>query len=817
MTFERRKVPLFAAIAVIVSAAALAWMLVGDDFGSASDEIHRDDAIARENETVPRRNGPSDASSKDGDRSIRTIVGRVVDSAANPIERAVVRSGDGNWTTRADGRFEIALADATIVIEKSGYVTRTLRSFGESADVGDIVLERALLEIFGVVFSESRVPVPRATVRLMKPQSLGPTATSDVVAKLFEDSEDRMIEVLQTTTSDASGRFSFGVAVRPDAVLIDAEAAGAFGSVWKKVASQGEIAVNVIVAACATVKGRVTSTEGQPIAECLVTALENPMEPVADLSALFAGRRKARTDKDGYFTIDRMSSRPILVAAEPTSGKRGVRAAMPPFDELLTIVVADDARIEGIVVEKDTGIAVRDARVSCLANGTGDDTALTVESRTDADGRFVLRGLGSTPIAQFSVRHPDFAPVSTTIPGSIGRPPVAVPWGRAAEPLRIALDRGAMLEIKVVDGRDAPLENIQMIIRDFGAQTTRHGVSDAEGRIRFDRMTRGKYLVEAASQDSVVAAEDALIEVESASCRAKVRLQKSVTIRGRIVDAEARPIASSSAILTETIAYGSLPRYHTCDVGDDGRFAFERVTPGTSVVMTVDESRFVQKRIEREIELAAEEIDLGDIVLESGVAIEGIVRDANGSAIPRAEVYLMTAADRPDDGPLRAMSDKYGAFEFRRVRCVDHRVVAFSGSHFAAWATVVAGRPGEKTPHLTMTLQRAPTLSGIVKDAEGRPIAGAVVTARWAADPTIAGPDGFTAVIPVWIQRSATCHANSNDDGGFTLPKVPIGMPIQLTAWAEGFDAVRTDLFVENEKDIPVKTIVLKEAAEKSR
>lgn len=817
MKLERRKGRLLAAIAVLGSAAALAWVLVGDDFGPSSDDIRRDDAIVRGNETAPRRIGPSAESSNDGVHAIRTIVGRVVDSAAVPIDRALVRSGDDVQTTGSDGCFEIEVADASVVIEKSGYVTRNLSLVGESANLGDIVLERALLEIVGMVYSASRVPVAGATVRLMKPQPLGPTATSDVVAKLFEDSDDGMLSVLQTTKSDASGRFSFGVASRPESVLIDAEAAGSFGSIWKKVASKGDIVVNIIVEACATVKGRVTSTEGQPIADCLVTALENPMEPVADLSALFAGRRKSRTDKEGYFTIDRMPSRQILVAAEPTTGKRGVRAAMPPFDELLTIVVADDARIEGIVVEKDTGIAVRDARVSCLANGTGDDTALTVECRTDADGRFVLRGLGSAPIAQFSVRHPDFAPVSTTIPGSIGRPPVAVPWGRAAEPLRISLDRGALLEIKVVDGRDAPIENIRLIIGDFGAQSTRHGVSDAEGRIRFDRLTRGKYLVESASQDSVVAAEDALIEIESASCRAKVRLQKSVTMRGRIVDAEARPIAAASAILTETIAYGSLPRYHTCDVGDDGRFAFERVTPGTSVVVTIDESRFVQKRIERDIELAADEIDLGDIVMESGAVIEGIVRDANGSAIPRAEIYLMSAADRPNDGPARTMSDKHGAFEFRRVRCVEHRVVAFSGSHFAAWTSIVATKPDEKTATLTMTLNKAPTLSGIVKDSEGRPIAGAVVTARWAADPTIAGPDGFTAVIPVWIQRSATSHATSTDDGGFTLPKVPIGMPIQLTAWAEGFDAVRTDLFVESEKDIPVKTIVLKETAEKNR
>ena len=81
----------------------------------------------------------------------------------------------------------------------------------------------------------------------------------------------------------------------------------------------------------------------------------------------------------------------------------------------------------------------------------------------------------------------------------------------------------------------------------------------------------------------------------------------------------------------------SLMELLRADAGADGRFRIERLAPGSYALGAVA-PRFSGRRVEADVSGREPVVDVGDIVLEQGIAIRGRVRTSAGLPIADAEI-----------------------------------------------------------------------------------------------------------------------------------------------------------------------------------
>jgi len=207
-------------------------------------------------------------------------------------------------------------------------------------------------------------------------------------------------------------------------------------------------------------------------------------------------------------------------------------------------------------------------------------------------------------------------------------------------------------------------------------------------------------------------------------------------VRGRVVDDDGEPVADA---LVGDVA-GTAP----VAVGADGRFELRTVDAADAA----DELCLLvlapahAARVATFARGGARELDVGDVELLAGAALQGTVVDAAGSAVANALIELRPLArgDWPDAVDLAALfppvcSDARGAFAFAHVPAGSWELVASaegchtarSGPHRLA-AGVLQAPP--------IVLGRGFALAGRVTGPDDAPVAGASVRIRGA------GPTG---------------------------------------------------------------------------
>lgn len=173
--------------------------------------------------------------------------------------------------------------------------------------------------------------------------------------------------------------------------------------------------------------------------------------------------------------------------------------------------------------------------------------------------------------------------------------------------------------------------------------------------------------------------------------------------------------------------------------GTDGRYRLSALPQGAYRV-TFDEPRFVLVN-RRGVELGAGEVKPMDVALTPSVTLTGRVSDekgqpvkgAHGSLSPGNEsrVGFMMRGVRPDGAPAPAFtSGADGTFKASRLAPGTNQKLTVTHPDFETrvipGVDLVAGAP--QPPSLEIVLSPGLSLSGIVKDKEGQPIADAEVT-----------------------------------------------------------------------------------------
>ncbi len=194
-----------------------------------------------------------------------------------------------------------------------------------------------------------------------------------------------------------------------------------------------------------------------------------------------------------------------------------------------------------------------------------------------------------------------------------------------------------------------------------------------------------------------------------------------------------------------------------------------------------------------EVDLAADAGTTAELVLEAGLAVEGVVVEAgSGAAVPGVLVQSAgggSTASRSDSGGREsygsAPADAEGRFRFPALP-VDWIVTLYvEAEGYARGHVCVLLRPGEPPRPLRLSLEPGGSLAVLVRDAAGRPVPGARVEVGSVEESEERTP--MDARAEAFPDARFAGAGTSDAEGRFLLRGVPFGLALRATARAPGW------------------------------
>jgi hypothetical protein len=339
-----------------------------------------------------------------------------------------------------------------------------------------------------------------------------------------------------------------------------------------------------------------------------------------------------------------------------------------------------------------------------------------------------------------TARHPDFAAASSV--------PVALIAG-AARSVELVLKKGTLLRGRVLDERDNPIADAEIISSDGRA-----AIADSSGRFTLPHLVTTTKLV-ARHRGFVKGEATATIEGEPAEVSVDLKLTHALgRLGGQVVDARGNPVQGARVLIAPR---GGEAVNGITDAG--GRFLVEGLPDGPYRV-EVEHAGSPTLRLG-----AIEATTEARLVLETGGGIEGELFDGRTGTAP-ADAHLEIVLD----GERRNLPLEGRRFRATGLPTGPARLVARAHGYPRVERSIeiLAGdRPGEITVRdVRIELELGGQIRGRVRDDRGDPAGGAELE-------IVAGTDAL--VEPT--------HAAS--DGSFTLTGVPAGR-VTLRARAGG-------------------------------
>lgn len=162
--------------------------------------------------------------------------------------------------------------------------------------------------------------------------------------------------------------------------------------------------------------------------------------------------------------------------------------------------------------------------------------------------------------------------------------------------------------------------------------------------------------------------------------------------------------------------------------------------------------------------------------------IEGRVVDMRGEGVPAAKVWVTTSGD-PETALARGVADGDGFFRIAKVVKLDHgKVWAASGGYCTAFQWLRIGSA------VTVKIQSAKTVRGVLKDRAGKPVANTAVFASVASR----------------VLLDVKAVTNTDREGRFDLAGVPLG-PIHVCAWIGGGDLALATVQVGKDLEVALQ------------
>lgn len=603
------------------------------------------------------------------------------------------------------------------------------------------------------------------------------------------------------------------------------------------------------------VRGRVLGAHGRPAADARVRLhLSGPMRKRLDLADNYFmddvpwdAFATTTTDADGRFALradelagrdgqrtrsTRLPEQTCVVVTHVGHQPRAVAVDRRLWDvDLGDIALEAGGVITGQVVD-ELGLPVSDALVlepRMTRNGQGDASWGLVRdlsrTTTDAGGHFRLAthrpgslGLG--------IRKPGFEPHVEH---------VTLHDHEDLDLGRIALSRGRVIHGHVVDEHGEPLAGVQLKLRpanvgfDFGGEDRAlrdsvirtissrgpqevTAVSDATGAFHCGELADAAYDVIAAH-----AGREPVIEREVTPDGPALRLllaSEALLVLTVLDDATGEPVADADPRMVRRSHAGE----HThadLDPGleiDTGAAAAARlgrddVGPGVYVGGPAGFLRHtvtVRAPQHAPVQVELPGVPVGEVLehelrLGPGASVSGQVFDATGAPLADAAVEF-TPDNADDDVPRKqreARADETGGFAWQGLAAGSWTLTVTAPGHVAPEPLAVTLAAGEQRDELSLHMQAAARIEGLLLDADGEPVGGWRVSARLGDGPTeqTTATRSGRALRVETRDAPASSSVNTNPDGTFVIDDLPPGdvtvssqraEPVSVTTSPEG-------------------------------
>jgi RNA polymerase sigma-70 factor (ECF subfamily) len=435
---------------------------------------------------------------------------------------------------------------------------------------------------------------------------------------------------------------------------------------------------------------------------------------------------------------------PISIQGRVTSGGGGVPSAR---------VIALHLGRWNAIARSEPGELDSQERLSRLSAAYRTEAATAPEARTADDGAFAFRGLTAGEY-RLLVSHPDHLPSVETI---------ATVTDEAPARCEVELDIASSISGKVTDEMGRPVAGAAIEAKPQEEAALKGTARDVMGlldwqegkavleRARATSGPDGSFLVTSIAQAFHVlwASHRDYLEGEPrmapAGSSVVMILRRGAAITGRVVDGEGRPIAGAVLSMTplplaevHRLFDWAKSEWEPIDrdrkegtTGEDGRFLLQGIQPASHELTIKAEGR---APLLREVEAAADEIDLGDLALPDPRSIEGRVVGPGARPVPGARVWAGLARRTVEPGNqivperpaalVETSTDAEGRFRLGGLPPGDFIVRA----EMADCADAVAGSVAAGTSDLDLVLGPGITVHGKILDAAtGSPVEGAEV------------------------------------------------------------------------------------------
>lgn len=696
------------------------------------------------------------------------IEGRVSGAEGRPLAGAEVRVGeadrqpDGTLATAlrreppaavsgADGRFVVADLVAAravhVLLTHEGHLPAWVPGVEPpTAEPLEVVLEPAA-RIRGTVEDPTGGPVPAAQLRL---RALSPPPGT-VGVELPRGGNTRDLR------AEGDGSFTI-VEVAPGKVTLEAWAEGfvPHEPVELEIPATGGLdGVRLVLDHGATVAGRVSTTEGEPVAG----------------ARLRIGPSQGASDAEGLYRLSGVALGVRgLVLTHPEWERQIREVDVQPGLNKVDLTVSGGQTVSGRVID-EAGAPTAGARVELARRSDRDPRRYSAMSGADGGFRFAAVAEGRYDL---TAEAEGFAPTLLA-----DRLEVA---GEAVGGLELVLRRGTTVAGRLL-GLDLDELAAVEVAAEHAGRAARAGRVDYAGRYEITHLEPGDWWLRARLAGGRRQAE-ARVVVASGEPRVERDLEFSsgLVLTGQVLY-EGRPLASTHVDLRglEIAAVRSVATDH------QGSFRIEDLDPGRYRIDLANPQQLLTHT--EDLELRGDR----EMVFElATAALTGrVVAAETGEPVAEALVYVQRLLGTGEPGPLTTVgTDATGAFTLARLAAARYRLTLRADGYAPAErrVEVVAGVPAEP---LTIELEPSGGLALMILRATGEPPQMATVVVL----------DGFLQPIHADVRQVS-------GQGHVYFPQAPPGAWTVLVK-AEGTAAVSLRVSVPGER----RTVTLPPAA----
>jgi hypothetical protein len=453
-----------------------------------------------------------------------------------------------------------------------------------------------------------------------------------------------------------------------------------------------------------------------------------------------------------YAVAERAGGRPwVQVEA---SGFRPASAKLPQAPARMPTLALEPARtLAGRVLDKAgaplPGVAVAAARDRREKGEVFRSDRSASRAWSDAEGRFLLRGLAAAPTYELTASRTGYQPAQATV--------------TAGGEVRLVLERARSAHGLAVDAGGRPLAGVEVTVASSSGTIT--AVTDDRGRFEVPALPGGWVDLEARRQGFAPTLVPG-VEVAPGPGPADLgtlTLLPGVRIEGRVTGGAGRPLAGAGVWLAEgdrqpgPALAATLRRQEPAATTDEaGRFAIADVARGERVNVLLAREGYVPFWVQGVEAPTSRPLA---VALERASRLRGRVEDAAGEPVPGASVRLRPAPPSPgtvgvevrrSENAADAETGGDGTFAFDEVAPGAVALEASAEGFVPSEPVELQVASGGEIPEVRLVLGRGAVIAGWVTNAAREPVAGAQV-------------------------RIGALRTESDAEGRYRLPGIPPG------------------------------------------